>query len=291
MSLTTEQTVITEPGVYTIPEDVYHRDPVPGGSLSFSGAKRLLAPSCPAKFRYERDNGRPEKRTFDFGHAAHSAVLGVGAPVVVVDADSWRTDAAKNQRKAAYAEGKVPLLAEEAARVEGMAQALRQHEIASALFNPEHGAPEQSLFRVDPETGVWLRSRFDWLPHPTPSGRLIVGDYKSTISAEPAAIAKSAANYAYHQQAAWYADMALALGLSDDVSFVFVFQEKTPPYLVTPVELDDEALRIGRLRNREAIDLYAECVRTDTWPGYTDGIELISLPFWATSDYDLDLVI
>ena len=32
-------------GVYDIPEDLYHRDPVPGGSLSCSGAKKLLPPS------------------------------------------------------------------------------------------------------------------------------------------------------------------------------------------------------------------------------------------------------
>jgi len=33
---------VTEPGVYDIPEDAYHRDPVKGGSLSYSGAKKLL---------------------------------------------------------------------------------------------------------------------------------------------------------------------------------------------------------------------------------------------------------
>jgi hypothetical protein len=48
--------LITEPGVYDIAEDHYHADPVPGGSLSNSGAKKLLPPSCPAKFAYEREH-------------------------------------------------------------------------------------------------------------------------------------------------------------------------------------------------------------------------------------------
>ncbi|MBO0827768.1 MAG: hypothetical protein J2P24_08300 [Streptosporangiales bacterium] len=48
--------MITEPGVYNLPAAVYHADPVPGGSLSQSGAKKLLPPSCPALYRYWADH-------------------------------------------------------------------------------------------------------------------------------------------------------------------------------------------------------------------------------------------
>ena len=284
-----ERTEVTEAGVYQLDEATYHGDPVPGRSLSSSGARRLLSPSCPALFRHEQLHGRPERRTFDFGHAAQRAVLGVGAPLVVVDADDWRTKAAKEQRDAAHAAGHTPLLAAEAERVEGMAAALRAHPRAQRLFDAEHGAPEQSLFRRDPETGVMLRSRLDWLPTASTGGRMVLADYKTSVSAEPRAIAKSMASYGYHQQAAWYADMVTGLGLAEQTTFVFVFQEKTAPYLVTIGEPDDEALAVGRARNREAIDLYAKCVRDDHWPGYTDDVELLALPTWAT--YDMDLVI
>jgi len=33
---------VTAPGVYDIPAEAYHADPVPGGSLSASGARDLL---------------------------------------------------------------------------------------------------------------------------------------------------------------------------------------------------------------------------------------------------------
>jgi len=46
MTAVVDQVLITEPGVYALPADVYHADPVAGGSLSSSGAKKLLA--CPA---------------------------------------------------------------------------------------------------------------------------------------------------------------------------------------------------------------------------------------------------
>lgn len=272
---------VTEPGLYTIPDDVYHADPVPGGSLSFSGAKRIVPPGCPALFRWEQLHGRPDKATFDFGHAAHTLVLGVGAPLVVVDADDWRTKAAKEQRDAAYAAGHTPILAAEHRVVVDMADAIRQHPLASALLNPDHGAAEQSLFWHDATYDVWRRARIDWLRNRA-SGRTLVVDYKSTVCAAPSAISKAVANYSYHQQAPFYLDGVSALDIADDAAFVFLFQEKTPPYLVTVAELDDEALRIGRERNRLALEVYAECSATDTWPGYTDDVELITLPAWAT---------
>jgi len=37
-----ERTVIRRPGLYDLPEHIYHADPVPGGSLSSTGARRLL---------------------------------------------------------------------------------------------------------------------------------------------------------------------------------------------------------------------------------------------------------
>lgn len=281
---------IDEPGVYTIPDERYHADPVPGRSLSCSGAKRLLPPSCPAVFRHEQLHGRPNRSTFDFGHAAHKLVLGVGAPLAVIAADDWRTKAAQQARAEAYAVGAVPLLDREHQVVTEMAAALRRDPLAAALLDPELGQAEQSLFTRDPNTGVMLRSRLDWLPQPDASGRVTLVDYKTALSAEPGAITRAVASYGYHQQHAWYVDIVRALGLAEDVAFRFVFQEKTAPYLVTVVELDDEAVAIGRVLNRTAIDLYADCVKRDRWPGYAEGVELISLPPWATYEHDLDVI-
>src|SRR4051794_32399270 len=84
------------PGVYDdMPVAAYHADPVPGGSLSCSGAKKLLPPSCPALYAWERDNPPAPTTTFELGHAAHQRVLGVGPEIVVVDAETWNTNAVK----------------------------------------------------------------------------------------------------------------------------------------------------------------------------------------------------
>ncbi|MEU2799018.1 PD-(D/E)XK nuclease-like domain-containing protein [Streptomyces sp. NPDC007117] len=267
------------PGLYPdLLIETYHGD---RASLSSSGARSLLAPSCPARFRYEQDHPRPRKATFDFGTAAHRVVLGDGPELVAVEADDWRTKAAREERDEVEAAGGVALLAADYDQVQHMADAIRRHPVASALFAPGSGRPEVSVFWDDERSGVRRRARFDWLPNPSP-GRLIIPDYKTCRSAEPSALAKAVHEYGYHQQADWYRAAALAAQLGgEDTAFVFVCQEKTAPYLVTVFEPDMTALRIGAAKNRRAIETYARCVETGHWPGYTDDIAYLSLPTWA----------
>lgn len=281
-----EPLTITRPGVYDIPAEDYHRDPVPGGSLSSSGARRLLPPSCPALFRYEQDNPPEPKKTFEIGTAAHRLVLGIGPELVLVDADRWDTKEIKAEVAKIRERGDVPLKRAEYEQVHAMADALRAHPSASALFAPGTGFPEQSLFWRDRPSGVKRRARLDWLPAFNDGRRMVLPDYKSCKSAEPEAFNRAMDNYGYHQQAAWYLDAVRALGLAgDDAVFVFVAQEKTPPYLVTVIQPDAMAMRIARDRNRQAIQTYADCVASGRWPGYADEIVLGSLPTWTVNRY------
>lgn len=290
MTVTDERTIeaITRPGVYDdIPEALYHRDPVPGGSLSSSGARKLLAPSCPALFRYEQEHKQPHKVVFDFGRAAHEEVLGVGSGIEVIDAPDYRKQDAQKARDAAYADGKTPLLPKDYKVVKAMAAELKRHPIAGALFQPGAGLAEQSLFWKDPTTGVICRARFDWLPTQVKGKRLVIGDYKTCRSAAPAEIAKAVHEHGYHQQDDFYRRGARELGIGDkNTSFVFIFQQKTAPYLVTVVELDDEARRIGKERNDVALKTYKRCMETGVWPGFTDDIKMLSLPVWAERQHD-----
>lgn len=288
---------ITAPGVYNLSDEAYHADPVPGGSLSVSGARRLLPPSCPALYAYERGHGRAPKADWDFGHAAHGLVLGKGAEIEVIrktdrktgevsDASDRKTDSAKEHEAAIRDAGKVPMLAKDLEMAKAMETALRAHPLAARLFDPLSGKPEQSLFRQDPDTGVWLRARLDWLENPPRADRhMIVPDYKTCDSASPEALRRNMFNFGYYMQAAWYLDMVVALGLAEEASFVFVCQEKRPPYLVTIVELEPDALDAGRAQNRRAIERYRDCVAAGVWPAYADDVVHLGLPRWA--DYQL----
>lgn len=271
---------VTEPCVVDdMPDEVYHADPVAGGSLSSSGARKLLPPSCPAKFAHERNNPPTSTDSFDLGKAAHRLILGAGADITVVEAPDWRTKAARQARDDAYAAGRVPLLAADHDRARAMADTVRAHRIAGALLRD--GTPERSLFWVDPDTGVWCRARHDW--QTTRSGRLLIVDVKTCDRADPTSVERSIVGYGYHQQAAHYIDAAVALDIHDDPAFLFVFVEKTPPHLVSVVQLDTEAIDVGRRLNRRARQVYRDCTATGVWPGYhpdTD-IPLVGLPRWA----------
>lgn len=263
-----------EPGFYDdIPEADYHAD---RESLSVSGAKTLL--KAPALFRHQQDN--PVHRdVFDIGSAAHALVLGVGAEIVVVDADSWRTKAAKELQEAARAEGKTPLLKGDHLRVLAMADALSTHRLAMRLLSD--GRPEVSAYALDEPTGVTRRGRFDWL------GTSILTDYKTAASAEPDSFVKAAVNFGYHMQAAWYADLARDLGHPAD-AFAFVVQEKEAPYLVTVIELPEELVTIGRTRNRRALERFRDCTESGYWPGYVPDDEFAqpAAPRWALYSED-----
>lgn len=266
---------ITKPGLYPdLSEADYraHHD-----WLSVSGAKKLLPPSCPAKFKASIgvEEHRPQ---FDVGKAFHSAVLGDGAEVVVVDAADWRGKEARVQRDAAYAEGKVPLLSTDAAVVEAMAASLLAHDVAPHLF--QSGTPEVSAFWIDETTGVQCKARFDYLPEKQDGRRLIVPDLKSAVSASPKEFASASARYGYVLQDRHYTSGLQHLGVDPDPAFVFVVIEKELPYLPAVVQFSerDELLLVEAAREK-ALRLYRDCLITNTWPGYP-GITQVSLPNW-----------
>ncbi|NUP15445.1 MAG: hypothetical protein HOZ81_04940 [Streptomyces sp.] len=278
---TTEASVIEPPalGLHAdLSNEAYHADKT---SLSSSGARKLIQPAGPAKFRWEQDNPQPPKKTFDIGNAAHKLVLGVGATLKVVDYDRWDTKAAKAEVAAVRAEGAIPLKQHEMDQVKAMAAAIREHPTASVLLDPDYGQPEVSAFWIDQPTGIRRRARFDWLPNAT-DGQLIVPDYKTCADASDEAFSKSVDTYGYNCQADWYIAGAQALGICGaDAQFLFIAQEKEPPYLVNVIALDFMAMEIAAAKNRHAIEKYVECLATGRWAGYGDEPNYVSLPPWA----------
>lgn len=282
---TTEAGVPTRDGIYgAVPEGLYHAD---RGSLSVSGAKLLLPPSCPARFKERMDNPPPPKRIFEFGHLVHLEVLGEGVETVEIDADNYRTKAAREARDRARENGKVPVLVgadanddfyAELGKARAMAAAVHSHPEANALFAGD-GRPEMAMYATDPETGVRLRGRADWI-----SSTHIV-DVKTSTTSNPDELKRKFWSLGYHLQAAWYRDLAAAIGLGT-LGFRFVVIEKEPPYLVTVINYDGEALAEGARLNRQAINLYARCRERNEWPGYTDTTVTLSLPYRALKDRD-----
>lgn len=276
MTATEAPAVITAPCVVDgMSDETYRADPVPGGSLSSTGARKLIPPSTPAKFKYWLGKEQV-KREFDVGHAAHMRVLGRGKEFVVTEFDNWTTKAAKAERDEVRASGRTPLLFEDGQRIEAMAAALFEHPLAKVLLDPDSGEAEKSLFWQDGETDEWLRARIDFMRHKG-QGRRVAVDYKTARSAHEDAFQKSAFDYGYYLQCPFYLNGVRTL-LDDDPVFLFVVQEVEPPFLVNVIELNEFAVHIGQLQIRLAIDTYAKCKRDDVWPGYVPEVQHVSLP-------------
>jgi len=267
---------------YGMPHDVYLKDPVPGGSLSSSGARMLLEPNCPAKFHYWRTRRRPPSTEFDLGTAAHKVLLGAGPELVVIDADNYRKGAPRVERDQAYLADKTPVLQHQMDQVEEMAAAARRDPVAGPLLAEGTGEPEVSFFWIDGPTGVHCRARLDYLSSLyTKDGRLIILDYKSCRSAAPAKIERAILDHGYHMQAPHLIDAVVNTGHAEDAVVLFIFQEKEPPYLVTVVEPHPiSAVWVGRELNDKARRVFAKCSAANVWPGYASDIVEIDLPIW-----------
>jgi hypothetical protein len=266
-----------EPGLYDIPAELYHADPIPGGSLSSTGA-RTLVKKCPAVFKWELDHPQSYNKALDLGTAAHKLVLDDGPELVLVDADKWNTDAIKADVAAIRAAGNIPLKQHELDQVKAMAAALRQDPDAARLLEPGSGVAEQSAFWED--RGIWRRCRFDWLRH---DGQIV--DYKTARSCRREDLEKAFYEHGYHQQQEYYLDGGLALDLVDpEKPFQFVLQEKDPPYLVVVTTCDPVARGIGRHLNDVALNTYAICRENGEWPGYLPN-PVLSLPPWVERQY------
>lgn len=273
MTAATETVAEIQPGVYDIDADLYHSDPIPGGSLSSTGARKLLPPSCPALYQHDLGNEQQKpKRHLEFGTAVHTLALGDGPSLVEIDADNYRTKDAQTQAEKAREKGSVPLLPNEMRQAQDMAAALIAHPQAGQLLIG--GEAEQTYLWRDEETRVWCRARLDYVR----PGQIV--DLKTTTDVNLEAIRKTIHTWGYHQQRGWYVDGHRAIyGETPDFHFVFIAKE--PPYLITVVEPDATACLIGDAKNRAARHIYADCQSAGIWPAYDQRIWTLPLPGWA----------
>lgn len=222
---------------------------------------------------------REETPAMRIGSAVHCAVLEperFERDYVTAPECDRRTKAGKEafaEFEAANA-GKTVLNGDEGVLCHRIAASVLSHLRAAQLLAGARA--EVSALWKDPELRVRCRARFDAL---TKDGWIL--DLKTTQDASPSAFAKSAANFRYHVQAAWYLDGYGSATGDIPAGFVFVAVEKSPPYAVALYELDAEAVEIGRALARRDLARYANAREFDLWSGYPETIQPLSLPRWA----------
>lgn len=274
--------MISTPGIYNIPLTEYIADPAPVPSLNASVAQVLLQQSPQHAWMAHPRLGhaeREESSRADLGTIAHGLLLEDDkSRVVVIQADDWRTKAAKEQRDEARAAGKVPILEKDMAIVTKMVEVADHTLMGSELCNDWLDAmPEQTL--VWNEGATWFRSRPDKLT----KDRRVYFDYKTSANAHPAAFVKTAINNGYDLQAALGRRGVTKLtGVPCVV--VFVVQEIEPPFAVSLVSLSPQFMEIAANRLEMARAVWDRCHAKKEWPGYSDKVAYVDPPGYYGMD-------
>jgi exodeoxyribonuclease VIII len=170
-------------------------------------------------------------------------------------------------------QGKTPVDFDEFESVRRMADAIRKHPLASRLL--DDGKSEVTLRWEDEETGLQCKGRMDFVR----VGDVVV-DLKSTQNAKAEAFRKSCANFGYHRQEAFYRQGRQAIG-QETRGFLFVAVETTAPFAVATYSLKSDAVEKGERSIREDLEVMAQCLKTNEWPGYPVRLQELDLPPWA----------
>lgn len=260
-----------QPGIYeNIPNEAYHSGP----GISKSGLWKIHT-STPAHFKFAE---RKESKVFDFGEAAHLAILQPEdfETMVYRGPDDRRGNRWKDAQEFCEIEGKLLLTSGDFDAVLAIRDAVHADAWINSIVTGGERQIEASGYWTDPETGVICRCRPDLYRRDLG----VIIDVKSTASAAPAHFAKSVVNYGYHAQEAFYTDGWRALGNTVD-AFVFIAFEKDSPYAKAVYELPPSIVQEGREIIRKTMPVFDHCQKTGDWPGYADGVQELSFPRWA----------
>ena len=260
-----------------IEPDEYHARP----GLSSTIAKIVISRS-PLHAKTEHDK-KPTKE-MDRGSVVHRLVLGAGKAFSVLPFNDWRTKAAQAARDDAREKGLVPIKESDFADANLCAEAIRVQLADRGILLD--GASEQAIEWHEPSAHgpVLCRSMLDhvWLA----DGRIL--DLKITGDAAPSSIERIAENLGYAIQSAAYTRALTALrpDHAGRVDFLFAFCEGDTPFAMNLVRPDGMFRELGERRWLRAVEIWARCLATDTWPAYGTGVNLISAPTWALARED-----
>jgi hypothetical protein len=280
-----------KPGIYLdVPFDNYAQwDAVNHGILNNFR-------KTPAHVLYElQHGGKARTPSLELGWLTHLATLEPDRfereYVVAIHVDRRYTEGKRRWAEFTAAhEGKQFIEADDNEAVLAMRHSLCAHPTAGEFLGSKGGV-EVSILWEDKETGVLCKARIDKI------GAVgewpLVGDIKTSADASRRAFERDLYNYGYGLQAAHYLDgletlVPLPTTGQPFRRFGFFVVESSAPWAVAVYEPDDTTLAQAAMDRQRFLRKWKHCVETGHWPGYPDGIELVSYPAWAFKTYELE---
>jgi hypothetical protein len=272
-----------QPGIHpSLTAGAYHADPCRVPSLSSGIAKQLIRRSPLHGWHEHPRYGASERdpsAAMDDGSVLHRLLLGAGGDYATVDADDWRTKAAKKGRDEIRAAGLTPILRADLDRLTDAADQardqMRLHDDCADFF--ASGTSEAVLIAQDGP--AWLRCMVDrmpadpvapWYDIKTVARSAAPADFQRTMITEHAF------------QAAFYLRIGRLLGYRPP-AFLFVVVEREAPHAVSVVTAAPSLMEIASREVERAVALWTRCQAAMKWPGYPTRTAYVEAPAWITA--------
>lgn len=238
----------------------------------------------PAYYKFVKENSKEQTAAMLLGSVFHKLVLepeSFAAEYAVCPAADRRTKVGRETYQAfadSLHDGVEAITDDIYKTAQAMAESVKKHPIAARLL---HGGQAETSYFWE-ENGVRCKCRPDYLR----TDIKCIIDLKTTQNASPDSFIKSAYDYRYHVQSAWYLRGLKACGI-DVENFIFIAVEKDAPYAVCAYAADDLMFQLGEQEAMENLKVYAECQNTGIWYGYEKEPEIhsLSLPDWVARKY------
>lgn len=245
----------------------------------------------PEKFKWFKDHPLEPTPSLLFGQAVHKLLLqpeSFREEFAVAPVADRRTKAGRelyDEFSATVGERTV-VSRDDYDKALEMVTAVRLNPLAVKLFA---GQKEVPFFWTDEDTGEQCKCRLDCLTEI--DGQYFIVDYKSTCNAQTEIFSnKDVFKFGYFFQAAMYSEGVMqSLNLTERPRFVFIAQEKTPPYSVNVISVPDNVMLAGLDKYRELLGIYHECLTLDLWFGYNGAMNEmneVSTPGWLQLGVD-----
>jgi hypothetical protein len=234
------------------------------------------------------------RTTFSVGTAAHDLILEAGSgKIEVIDPElypskqgaipkGWTNDAIRLIRDEAFALGKTPILKNDYADVERMAQAafkaIADEPDLNGLNLAKHGKAEQTVIWQDEKT--FCRARPDWLDN----DNTLMIDLKTTSAISPEQWERSyLAQMGYDLQQEFYCRGVEAV-TGTRPRWLWLVQQDFYPFSCWFCEPSASMQEVARIKVNKALALWQTCLAADVWPSWPKGVRQVESTPWQLAE-------
>ena len=198
----------------------------------------------------------------------------------IVEADNWKSKAAKEAWELAELKGLQAVLQREADEAKTASDRILKSflEMGHDLRSTTGQAQVRMEWTVD---GVNCSGVIDYLD----AAKGIIYDFKTTSDASDKKIQRSIFDFGYDIQANAYEE---AVGIKyperlGRIKTFFLFAETKAPFAINPVQLAGSMSELGRRKWSRAKETWKECLASGVWPGYAMPNKRIEATAWQLS--------